>query len=319
MRLVSSQILLQNSANLKRDCFIFFNLLLSKYWEIQPAQNSQKTLQINMRIKHPVLKYYGSKFRLAEWIISFFPKHIHYVEPFGGAANVLLIKEPSKMETYNDLNFQIFNFFRILREKPNELLQQIKLTPWARSEYEYCLDEVEIVNPIESARRLFFRIWMNFHGATKPSKGNWRRQKGNRKSLLASIRLDNLFQASERLQTVQLENRDALRLIREYDSPDTLFYLDPPYVFSTRTISKAYSHEMTNQNHKEFAELLYNVKGFVILSGYPSEIYEELFEAKGWKRVDKEAVVMGGGKKIESLWLSPRTFKALQIENESRP
>lgn len=319
MRLVSSQILLNGSVNLKRDCFTFFLLLLSEHWEIQPAQNSHKNLQINMRIKHPVLKYYGSKFRLAEWIISFFPKHTHYVEPFGGAANVLLIKEPSKMETYNDLNFQIFNFFRVLREKPSELLQQIKLTPWSRSEYEYCLDEIEVVNPIESARRLFFRIWMNFHGAVKATKGNWRRQKFGNRPITADIRLDNLLQASERLQTVQLENRDAFQLIREFDSPETLFYLDPPYIFSTRTMSKAYSNEMTDQNHREFAELLYNVKGFVILSGYPSEIYEELFEAKGWKRVDKEAVVMSGGKRIESLWLSPRTFEALKIENESRP
>src|SRR5687768_16762866 len=113
-----------------------------------------------MKIKHPVLRYYGSKFTLASWIINFFPAHRHYVEPFGGAANVLLIKEPSRLETYNDLNNKIVNFFRVLREHPGELIGLLELTPWARKEFEYCLDETEIVSPVEAARRLFFRLWM---------------------------------------------------------------------------------------------------------------------------------------------------------------
>lgn len=268
-----------------------------------------------MTIKHPVLKYYGSKFRLAKWIISFFPVHRHYVEPFGGAANVLLVKEPSRLETYNDLNKQIVNFFRVLREKPDELIHQINLTPWARSEYEYCLDEIEVENPIEMARRLFFRLWMSFQSGMMTSKGNWRRHKHGRRSLIFDIRPENLFRASDRLQTVQIENRDAFQLIAEFDSPDTLFYLDPPYIFSTRTTKRAYSHEMTNEKHCEFAELLYGVKGFVVLSGYPSKIYEQLFEAHGWRRIDKEVVVMGGGKRTECLWLSPRTFEVLKRDS----
>jgi DNA adenine methylase len=265
-----------------------------------------------MSIKHPVLKYYGSKFRLAQWIISFFPAHRHYVEPFGGAANVLLVKEPSRLETYNDLNSQIVNFFRVLRNQPDELLQQIRLTPWARAEFENCLAEIETDNPIEAARRLFFRLWMSFQSAFLSARGNWRRANGGARSPIRDIRFENLVAASQRLQTVQIENRDAFRLIREMDSPDTLFYLDPPYVFSTRSTKKAYSHEMTNDRHREFADLLYGLKGFVVLSGYPSQIYEELFERRGWARFDKEAVVMGGGKKTECLWLSPRTAAALR-------
>ncbi len=264
-----------------------------------------------MGIKHPVLKYYGSKFRLARWIIEHFPKHTHYVEPFGGAANVLLVKEPSRLETYNDLNDQIVNFFRVLRERPAELVRQINLTPWARAEYEYCLDEIEITNPIEMARRVFFRLWMSINGQYNTARGSWRRQNRPKRNFNPETREETLIEAAKRLQFVQIEKRDAFKLIREVDLPDTLFYLDPPYVFSTRTSKTAYSHEMNNERHREFAELIYGLQGYVILSGYSSAIYEELFEKQGWLRVDKEALTMSGATRIESLWLSPRTVAAL--------
>lgn len=264
-----------------------------------------------MSIKHPVLKYYGSKFRLAQWIIGHFPEHRHYVEPFGGGASILLVKEPSRLETYNDLDKEVYNFFKVLRENPIELIQQITLTPWSRIEYEKCLEEIKDEDPTERARRLFFRLWMNFQGSQVGCKGNWRRHKHGKRSIILDIKPFNLFEASQRLLSVQLENRDAFKLMREFDSEDTLFYLDPPYVLSTRTTKKGYNHEMTNENHQEFAELLYSLNGFVVLSGYPSKIYEELFENRGWKRVDKEACVLGGGKRTECLWLSPKTSDAL--------
>lgn len=266
-----------------------------------------------MTVNHPVLRYYGSKFRLAQWIISYFPEqHRHYVEPFGGAANVLLVKQPSAMETYNDLNQKIVNFFRVLREKPEELIEQLLLTPWARVEYEKCLEE-ENESDIESARRLYYRLMMSYSGQYNTCRGSFRRfNKGTKK--LRPVNLEeNLKAASQRLYDVQIENRDAFKLIKETDSADTLFYLDPPYVFSTRTTSKAYSHEMCDDAHREFAELLYNLQGFVVLSGYPSAIYEELFESKGWLRADREAKVLGGATKTESVWISPKTAAALGL------
>lgn len=270
-----------------------------------------------MSVQKLVLKYYGSKFRLANWIISFFPEHRHYVEPFGGGAAVLLVKEPSKLETYNDLNSEIVNFFRVLREQPAELVRQIRLTPWARAEFNYCLEEIEIESSIERARRFFFRIWMNLQGSMVTQKANFRRHNKGTKVITKSINTENLFDASKRLQSVLIENRDAFKLIKEMDSPDTLFYLDPPYVFSTRSTSKAYSHEMTDENHREFAELLYGLKGFVVLSGYPSAIYKELFETRGWLRFDKDAWTMRGTKKTECLWISPRTAKELNLLPQS--
>ena len=262
-------------------------------------------------IKNPVLKYYGSKFSLAKWIIEHFPAHRHYVEPFGGAANVLLIKEPSLLETYNDLNDKIFNFFQVLRDRPEELIEKIKITPWSRREYQLCIEDEVVDNPIEKARRLFFHLWMSYQSSMRVSKGNWRRHKNAKRSVLSDIRFENLRAASKRLTEVQVENRDALKLIQEFDSPATLFYLDPPYIASTRVAKKSYTHEMSDEQHKEFAEILYKLQGFVILSGYPSQAYADLFEAKGWHRVDKQARVMGGGKKTECLWLSPRTFETL--------
>lgn len=266
-----------------------------------------------MKVNHPVLKYYGSKFLLAEWIISFFPKHDHYVEPFGGAANVLLVKEPSKLETYNDLNDRIVNFFRVLRERPEELLEQIELTPWARTEYLRCLEEIDELSPVELARRLYFRLQMSFSGQYNTARGSWRRYTKGKRLMNPLTRRETLLAAAKRLAAVQIENRDAFQLMRELDTPETLFYLDPPYVFSTRTTSKAYSHEMTNDNHREFAELLYSLQGFVILSGYPSKIYEELFEARGWKKVTRAARVLGGSVKTEALWLSERVQKELKF------
>lgn len=270
-----------------------------------------------MKVNHPVLKYYGSKFRLAQWIIAHFPKHRHYVEPFGGAANVLLVKPPSILETYNDLNNHIVNFFSVLRNQPEQLIEQINLTPWARKEFEYCLDERDVDNPIEMARRLFVRLCMSYQSAFKSCHSNWRRHKNGKRAAFADVRLDNLRAASERLKVVQIESRDAFKLIEEMDSPETLFYLDPPYVLKTRSQRNAYSHEMTDGDHYQFAELLYGVQGFVVLSGYPSAIYAELFEAKGWTRIDRQARVMGGGSKTECLWLSPRTATELKLPSPS--
>lgn len=266
-----------------------------------------------MSVKHPILKYYGSKFALASWIISHFPVHRHYVEPFGGAANVLLVKEPSYMETYNDLNDHIVNFFRMLRIKPAELVEQIRLTPWARTEFEESFVSSGGDSAIELARKLFYRLTMSFAGQYHSHKSSWRRFNKGTKKMRPDYMVKNLIAASERLLTVQIENRDALRLISETDSEDTLFYLDPPYVFSTRTTSKAYSDEMTNDAHRHFAELLYSLKGLVVLSGYPSALYAELFEAKGWLRIDKPARVLGGAIKTECLWLSPRTAREIGL------
>jgi DNA adenine methylase len=259
-------------------------------------------------ITNPVLKYYGSKFRLARWIIEHFPVHEHYVEPFGGGGSVLFQKPPSPVETYNDLDGEVCNFFRILRERPDELVRAIKLTPWARAEYLTCCEPAE--DPLERARRLYFRLWMSRHAGTISTATAFRRNK-SRRSPAADVRPQVMYEASKRLASIQIENRDAFKLIGEMDADDTLFYLDPPYVTETRSDKKRYAHELTDELHHLLATVVKKVKGFVILSGYACRMYKQLYELDGWHRIDTETLTNGCTKRTESLWLSPRTAGAL--------
>lgn len=261
-------------------------------------------------VKNPALKYYGGKFRLADWILKYFPKHLHYVEPFGGGAGVLLQKQPAILETYNDRDGDVVNFFRVLRNQTEKLIKQIRLTPWAREEYESCL--VNSGDKLEDARRFFVRLWMSLHSGTRLTTTAWRRGK-TVKSPMKYIHLENLYAVAERFYNVQIENRDALKLISEMDSPETLFYLDPPYPASTRTDKQRYAFEMTDDDHRKLAESLLQLKGNIVLSGYQCSLYAELFEAHGWRRIDKSALANGGITRMESLWFPPHTIRAICV------
>jgi DNA adenine methylase len=273
-------------------------------------------------ITNPILKYYGGKFRLGRWIISHFPVHEHYVEPFGGGGSVLMQKPPSRVETYNDADGDVCNFFRVLRDRPDDLINRIRLTPWSRDEYEACLRNFEtsldqsraarLSFPdvdLENARRLYVRLWMSRHAGTLSTASAWRRNK-DRRSPASDIRPASLYDAAKRLLPVQIENRDALQLMSEMDSPATLFYLDPPYVTGTRTNKKRYAYELDDAGHTAIARVARKVKGFVVLSGYACELYKALYEDHGWRRIDIVAMANGGVKRTESLWLSPRTAAA---------
>ncbi len=266
-------------------------------------------------LKNPVLKYYGSKFRLAKWILKHFPSHVHYVEAFGGGGSILFQKEISLIETYNDLDGDVCNFFQVLRERPDELIRQIRLTPWARNEYEKCMVNVTgaAVDDIslENARRLYVRLWMSRHAGTLATAAAWRRN-FNKRSPALDLRPYIIYDAARRLGLVQIENRDAFKLIKECDSPATLFYLDPPYVKATRSDKNRYACEMDDEKHRELAEIASGLKGCVVLSGYPSDLYREIYENRGWVRIDTDAMANGGVKRVESLWLNKETVLALE-------
>lgn len=271
--------------------------------------------------KRPALRYYGGKFKLAPWIISHFPKHLNYVEPCGGAASVLLHKPRSLLETFNDLDGNVVNFFRVLRDQPDELIRKIRLTPWARAEYELSLQPSE--DSVEKARRYWYRLWASMNGGDALSAhGTWRittKVVGSVPSDHPYKNTDQLWVIAKRFDGVQIDNRLSTDVIERYDNYDTLIYFDPPYVSNTRAQADRYAFEWTDADHAEAANLLRNCAGHVVVSGYACPLYTELYESHGWHRVDKEAQTNSGGKRIESLWLSPRTWAALQDQHEDLP
>jgi DNA adenine methylase len=242
------------------------------------------------------------------------------VEPFAGAASVLLRKSRSPLEVYNDLNGEVVNFFRVLREQADELVRLLYLTPWSRAEYELSLDVDPALSDVERARRFYVSAWMGFGGGRARWRQGWRYQvrSGWKASAKSFTELDHLYQIVERLRGVQIECRDAFDVLRSYDALTTLFYLDPPYVHSSRSKwTDIYAVEMSDDDHVELATLARSLEGMVLVSGYPSELYAECYEAHGWCRVETQARTNGGGAissaaRIEALWLSPRVQDELE-------
>ena len=274
----------------------------------------------------PIMRYFGGKFRMAEWIISHFPKHTTYVEPFGGAASILLQKPRSYAEVYNDMDNQIVTVFRVFQDqqKALELERLIKLTPYSRKEFEKAFTKNESDNDIEIARKVLIRSMMGFgsSGATKGATG-FRCDSKRHYSLVAHLWKDypqKIQMFTDRLQGIIIENRPAVDIINQHDGKDVLHYLDPPYVFGTRVMggNKYYRHEMTDEQHIELLDLITGteLKGMVIISGYESELYSEYLSS--WKQYRKNArtsAFRGTKVKTECLWISPKALeKAPQMD-----
>lgn len=243
------------------------------------------------------------------------PKHRVYVEPYGGAMSVLLRKLPGYAEIYNDLDGDVVNLFRVLRsERASELVKKINMTPFARDEF------VEAYAPtddeVERARRLVIRSFMGF-GSNGHNKATGFRANSNRSgstpahdwtNLPANLKL-----IVERLSGVIIENKDAMAVMSQHDGAETLHYVDPPYVFATRSDnSDDYAHEMTDDDHAQLLAFLPQLMGFVMLSGYPSEAYDAALQ--GWKRITKKALADGAKDRTEVLWINPRAAQALDGE-----
>jgi DNA adenine methylase len=258
----------------------------------------------------PLLRYHGGKFLLADWIISHFPEHRIYVEPFGGAGSVLLSKSRSYQDVYNDLDGEIVNLFRVAREHGAELASALELTPYSRHEFKLSYEPTE--NSLERARRTVIRSFMG-HGSNSHHRVTGFRRHSRASGTSPCTDWRNyppaFVQIIERLQGVVIENRDALGLIAEQDSEQTLFYLDPPYVTSTRDKGSDYRFEMTDMQHRELAELLKSLDGMVVLSGYRSSLYDELYG--DWPSIDREARADGARKRIETLWMNPACSVAM--------
>ena len=266
-----------------------------------------------MSVKRPAIRYHGGKWKLAPHIIRHFPDHRVYTEAFGGGASVLLRKPRTYAEIYNDLDGELVNLFRVLRDDGDRLTNLLELTPFTREEFEVSHEPSD--DPIETARRTVIRSFMGF-GSSAIHKPSGFRACSNRSGTTPAHDWvnypKNLKALIERLQGVTIENRQAIAMIRQHDAPESLHYVDPPYVHSTRTNGAStsveqYRHEMTDEQHRELAEVLHGVKGMVALSGYPSPLYEELYG--DWPTIQINAFADGARPRIEQLWLSPNCQK----------
>lgn len=262
---------------------------------------------------HPVLRYHGGKWKVAPWIIGHFPPHRIYVEVFGGGAGVLLRKRPSEVEVYNDVDGDVVNFFRVLREQPETLARLVSMTPYARAELESAWEPCE--DPVEQARRFLVRSWFSIGGPTTQWRSGFRFRRKKTRSLLERWNAlpEIILSTAERLKRVIIEQADYRRILKRYDSPETLFYCDPPYHPDTRSqwgrFQKAYRFEFSEDDHRALAEALHAVRGMVVLSGYAHPLYERLYERRGWARFDLPTVNQNGRRVVESLWLNPSALR----------
>ncbi len=261
----------------------------------------------------PALRYHGGKWKLAKRIIEHFPAHRIYVEPFGGAASVLLQKPRVYAEVYNDLDGEIVNVFRVMRDKEQarELEISLRMTPFSRAEFANAREK-DARDPVEAARRTVIKSFMGFGSAacnrehrtgfrtksfrsgTSPAN-DWRNYP------------DHIQHFTNRFQGVCIESRPAVELISSHDREDVLFYVDPPYPMSTRHGYDCYRHEMSDKDHEDLADALHRVSGMVVLSGYRCPLYDRLFE--GWSRQDLSAFADGARPRVECLWISPNAKK----------
>ena len=230
--------------------------------------------------------WYGGKFSHLDWILPLLPESAHhYCEPFGGSAAVLLNRPSSPVETYNDMDGELVNFFRVLREQREELISMIAFTPFSREEYYLAISgQGEEISHLERARRFFIRARQARTGlAQTATLGRWANCKNTSRAGMSGVvsrwlgSVESLPEIALRLLRVQIENRPATDVIRLYDSPNTLFYCDPPYPHSARGDSRAYGYEMSDEDHVELAELLSRVEGKVALSGYRCDLLDRLY------------------------------------------
>lgn len=254
----------------------------------------------------PVLRWHGGKWLLAPWIISHFPQHRVYVEPFGGAASVLLRKPSSYAEIYNDLDQTVVRLFRTLRSnRSDELVEKLRLTPFSRDEFAEAYEPTD--DDVEASRRLIIRSFMGF-GSNGHNRLTGFRANSNRSGTTPAHDWqnypDSLATVVERLRGVTVENKDAKAVMAQHDGPQTLHYVDPPYVLSTRAdLSKDYAHELTDDDHRELLDFLRGLKGAVVLSGYPNAIYDEILT--DWQRIERQALADGARERTEVLWINP--------------
>jgi DNA adenine methylase len=224
--------------------------------------------------------YFGGKFNHLDFVLSLLPESYSFVELFGGSGIITWNKKPSKIETFNDVNNSVINFFEVLRDNGDELIKKIYLTPYAREEYFNCYHNINVGDAVERARNFFVVVNMSFNGTMSRQTG-WKMSTNNTRASISEAvsrwlsKLPNLIAVIERMKTVQILNMDYRRVIKKFDSPRTLFYAEPPYLHEVRCNKNEYEHEMSINDHVELLTIVKSIQGRIAISGYENELYND--------------------------------------------
>lgn len=255
-----------------------------------------------------LIKYPGSKWTMADWIINHMPTHEVYVEPFLGSGAVFFTKEPVRVEVLNDADGQIVNLFRVCRDKPEALMRAVALTPVALTEHHECHDVHETGDDVEDARRLLVRAWQSFGGRIF-NRAGWRRNYTPTRTMVEDwLGLpERITSVIQRLRMAAIDCEDAIKCVGRYKDPRTLIYADPPYPFSVRSDKihdRYYRTELGEDGeHLALLDALDASPAMVILSTYRNDLYDGRLTT--WRRVDRTVNAQMGQERIESLYLNP--------------
>lgn len=262
-----------------------------------------------------IMKYPGSKWSIADWIINFFPEYHSYLEPFFGSGAVFFNKPRSNIETVNDLDGNVVNLFEWIKRDPEQLAHEIYWTPYARQVYEETFTRVP-ENSLQQAVDFYVRLNMGYGYRTNGYREGWKNDIQGREKAYAAMDWKDLpgkvMQAAERLRGVQIENRPAVELINRFNYPNVLIYADPPYVLGTRR-GKQYKCEMEDQGHNDLLDVLLTHKGPVLLSGYDSKLYNDRLQ--GWHREETTSYTQLSTKRREVLWMNFDPPKQIELKD----
>jgi DNA adenine methylase len=288
------------------------------------VEESANVIHIRTRRRRRIVfGWYGGKFSHLDWLLPLLPDCHHYCEPFAGSGAVLLNRESSSVETYNDIDGDVVNFFRVLRDRHEELMRAVALTPFSREEYHQAIYRSTTgISDVERARRFYIKARQTRTGlAQTASLGRWANCKDTSRAGMSGVvsrwlgGVDALDDIAQRLIRVQIENRPAVDVIRLYDSPKTLFYCDPPYLHATRGDAKAYGFEMDEDQHREFSEAVNKCEGMVAVSGYDHPLMDYLFKPDKWFKTlgPDKTIHSTKGTRTEVLWTNydPKNQKGL--------
>ena len=257
-----------------------------------------------------ILRWPGAKWRLTDWIINMFPIHNVYCEPFFGSGAVFFTKQPSGTETINDIDGDVVNLFRVVRNSADELARVIEMTPYSRDEYRDCYDSVG--DEVEKARKFLVRTWQAFGGKTYCSTA-WAHDRTNqvfRPKYWCKLP-GRILDTVERLKMAQIENKNALELIEMYSRKGTLLYIDPPYLKSTRSQLHYKCEFASVDEHRELLRLCKQHKGTVLISTYDNELYNT--ELDGWEKRNMRVATNAAGSALETVYLSPSCTKEMSL------